>query len=84
MSQSLSSQSGTNGVRERESVRPRGGVDEPSGLPLVRCTDCKRANIIELTAKTDANYGRKFFKCPHNLSKVGYPKRILLIFLARD
>ncbi|TVU51420.1 hypothetical protein EJB05_02851, partial [Eragrostis curvula] len=69
MSQSLSSRSVTNGVRERESIRPRGGMHEQSGLPLVRCTDCKRANIIELTEKTDANYGRKFFKCPHNLSK---------------
>uniref|UniRef100_A0A0A9AR35 GRF-type domain-containing protein n=1 Tax=Arundo donax TaxID=35708 RepID=A0A0A9AR35_ARUDO len=38
----------------------------PSGLSLIQCPNCKKENVLELTATTTKNYGRKFFKCPRN------------------
>ena len=38
------------------------------GLPLIPCTDCGLARVIEsrLGKETTKNYLRVFFKCPRN------------------
>ncbi|KAL6643620.1 hypothetical protein ACP70R_018386 [Stipagrostis hirtigluma subsp. patula] len=40
--------------------------EPPTGLPLIKCTSCNRAIVLELVAKRGEHKGRRFFKCPYN------------------
>jgi hypothetical protein len=41
---------------------------EETGLPMIQCTYCKRARMIEWRMQQDSpnNYGRIYIKCPRN------------------
>jgi hypothetical protein len=42
-------------------------IGDLSGFPLVRCSDCGEARVVEgRTRKEGANHGRIYFKCAGN------------------
>jgi hypothetical protein len=43
-------------------------ICEETGLPLIQCTYCKRARLVERRTQQDSplNYGRVYIKCPRN------------------
>ncbi|KAF8683555.1 hypothetical protein HU200_044470 [Digitaria exilis] len=46
-------------------------VGKETGFPLIQCTSCGLARVVELRAWTEGNHGRIFFKCPRNIQGVG-------------
>nr|CAB3471769.1 unnamed protein product [Digitaria exilis] len=57
-------------------------VGKETGLPLIQCTSCGLARIIELRAWTDGNNGRVFFKCPRNIQ--GAPDKCGFFYWQRE
>ncbi|CAD6245964.1 unnamed protein product [Miscanthus lutarioriparius] len=39
-------------------------IDDVTGLPLIRCPDCRDVRVFAATTKSGSNKGKRFFKCP--------------------